>query len=157
LVYYTLLPKYLQWSRDFALDMNECELRTKDWVEILPKFPDIDAISEKFFAFKGRNKAVKMFNAKSGIDLSLVIQHEKYEAILSHLQDLEESNAVCSYYIWCSEMFVLTQNNFLQLDRVTSSSDTLDGTKGPAGTASGRKSKRKAKDAELQMVHINIL
>ena len=91
LVYFTLLPKYLQWSHDTPLKMDECELRTKDWVEILPKFPDIDAISEKFFVFKGRNKTVKMFNAKSGIDLSLVIQHDMYEAILSHLQDLEEA------------------------------------------------------------------
>jgi hypothetical protein len=98
LVYFSLLPKYLQWSHDMVLDMNACELRTKDWVELLPKFPDIDAISEKFFVFKGRNKAVKMFSAKSGIDLSLIIQHNKYEAILSHLQDLEESNISVRYY-----------------------------------------------------------
>lgn len=52
LVYYTLLPKYLQWSQNMALDVNECELCTKDWVKILPKVLDIDAITEKFFLFK---------------------------------------------------------------------------------------------------------
>jgi len=44
----------------------------------------VDAIADKFFDNQGK-KSTKVFSAKQGIDLYLVISNEKYESILDHL------------------------------------------------------------------------
>lgn len=56
----------------------------------MPKQPDVDAIADSFFIFKGRNKLAKVFSPKQGMDLYLVIDHNKYEAALQHLFDESE-------------------------------------------------------------------
>ena len=80
-LYYALLPHYIKWSKGFPLQLNECQIRNKLWVELVPKHPDVDAVTDQFFTSKGKNKA-KVFTPKQGVDLYLVITHEKYEAIL---------------------------------------------------------------------------
>jgi hypothetical protein len=89
MAYHALLPQYLEWSKSFPLVMDECLLRDKNWVELIPRQPDVDAIADKFFHSKGKTKA-KTFSAKSGAELYLCIRHEKYDAILEHLVQLEE-------------------------------------------------------------------
>ena len=59
------------------------------WVELVPKHPDVDAVADHFFTSKGKNKG-KVFMPKQGIELYLVITHEKYNAILQHLSVIEE-------------------------------------------------------------------
>ena len=85
MAYHAVLPHFLKWSKDCSLLFEECELRTKLWVELVPKNPDVDAIADKFFDLRGKNKATKIFSAKQGIDLYLCISNEKFESILDHL------------------------------------------------------------------------
>ena len=73
--------------------MEECQLRSKNWVEFIPRQPDIDAIADMFFTSKGKSKA-KTFSPKSGADLYLYIRYEKYDTILEHLVQLDEQNQV---------------------------------------------------------------
>jgi len=87
------------------LSIDECQLRDKDWVELVPKYPDVDVVSAKFFDFKGRNAKTKTFAPKKGAEVYLCISYEKYDAILTHLSELDfnelEGQQVC--YFWsCS-------------------------------------------------------
>ena len=93
LAYYALLPQYLEWSKGFPLEIAECQLRDKNWVELISRQPDIDAIADKFFACKGKRK-VKTFSAKSVAELYMCIRYEKYDAILEHLVQLDEQSQV---------------------------------------------------------------
>jgi hypothetical protein len=88
-LYQALLPQFIKWSKGFPLQLEDCQIRNKLWVELIPKHPDIDAVADHFFTSKGKNKA-KAFTPKQGVDLYLVITHEKYEAILRHISDIEE-------------------------------------------------------------------
>lgn len=83
--YHAILPHFLKWLKNCPLPFDECELRTKLWVELVPKAPDVDAIADKFFDNRGKNKATRVFSAKQGIDLYIAISQEKYESILEHL------------------------------------------------------------------------
>jgi len=75
IAYHALLPQYIKWSKNFSLTFEGCELRNKQWVEFVPKHPDIDAVADKFFDCKGRNKTLKVFSAslRQGIEIYLVI------------------------------------------------------------------------------------
>ena len=88
-LYHAVLPHYIKWSKGFPIQMDECQIRNKLWVELVPKHPDVDAVAEHFFTSKGRNKG-RVFTPKQGVELYLVITHEKYEAILQHLSDIDE-------------------------------------------------------------------
>jgi hypothetical protein len=74
------------------LPFDECELHTKLWVELIPKTPDVDAIADKFFDLKGKNKTTRFFSAKQGIDLYLAISHKKFESILDHLVNCDDDD-----------------------------------------------------------------
>lgn len=86
-----LLPQFLAWSKGFPLSIEECELRDKNWVQLIPRQPDIDVIAEHFFEAKAKSK-VKVFSAKKSADLSLCVRNEKYQEVLQHLIDLDEGN-----------------------------------------------------------------
>lgn len=88
-LYHALLPQYIKWSKGFPLQLEDCQIRNKLWVELVPKIPDVDAVADYFFISKGKNKT-KAFTPKQGVDLYLVITNEKYEAILQHISDIEE-------------------------------------------------------------------
>ncbi|KIM36153.1 hypothetical protein M413DRAFT_449355 [Hebeloma cylindrosporum] len=90
ILYHALHPQFLDWSKGFPLSIEECELRDKNWVQLLPRQPDIDAIAEQFFEAKARSK-VKVFSAKKSADLSLCVKNEKYQDVLQHLIDLDEA------------------------------------------------------------------
>ena len=91
ILYHALLPQFLGWSKGFPLSIEECELRDKNWVQLLPRQPDIDAIAEQFFEAKPKSK-VKVFSAKKSADLLLCLKNEKYQDILQHLVDLDEAS-----------------------------------------------------------------
>ena len=97
ILYYALLPQFLHWSKGFPLSIKECELHDKNWVQLIPQQPDIDAIAEQFFEAKSKRK-VKVFAAKKGADLSLCIKNEKYQEILQHLIDLDEAGEEVGKY-----------------------------------------------------------
>ena len=68
------------------MTIEECQLRDKNWVELIPRMPDVDAIAENFFESKGKSK-VKTFVSKKGIEIYLSIEYEKYDAVLDHLAE----------------------------------------------------------------------
>jgi hypothetical protein len=86
ILYHALLHQYLKWSKDFPLTIDECQLRDKNWVELIPRKPDVDAIAENFFECKGKSK-VKTFVSKKGVEIYLSVEYEKYDAILDHLAE----------------------------------------------------------------------
>ena len=91
ILYHALLPQFLEWSKGFPLSIEECELRDKNWVKLVPRQPDIDIIADQFFEAKAKSK-VKVFSAKKSADLSLCIKNEKYQEILQHIVDLDEGS-----------------------------------------------------------------
>jgi len=91
ILYHALLPQFLDWSKGFPLSIEECELRDKNWVQLLPRQPDINAIAEQFFEAKPRSK-VKVFSSKKSADLSLCVKNEKYQEVLQHLINLDEAS-----------------------------------------------------------------
>ena len=108
MAYYALLPQYLEWSKNFPLAIDQCQLRDKDWVELIPRQPDVDAITDKFFHCKGKSKA-KTFSPKSGAELYLCIRYDKYDSILEHLVQLDEqSRAQVSTSCFMTTVVLLT-------------------------------------------------
>ncbi len=68
IAYFTLLPLFSKWSKEFPLSVNDLQLRFKDWVELIPLGPkdeDVNAISSKFFIPKGKSKALQFQPNKS--------------------------------------------------------------------------------------------
>jgi hypothetical protein len=83
----TLHPKFATWSKDYPLTIDDVTLRSKNWVEIIPKFStrneDVNAIKDHFYKPRGRAKTIS-FSAGSGIDVYLEIDYEIYQKILDH-------------------------------------------------------------------------
>lgn len=98
-VFYTLLPLFLKWSKGFSLGIEDVQLRSKNWVELIARSPDIDAIADKFFV-KGKNNARK-FSAGQGIDIYLALPDEKYQDVLDHLNGAEECEMPASGLLVC--------------------------------------------------------
>jgi hypothetical protein len=92
----TLHPKFSTWSKGYPLTLNDVTLRSKNWVEIIPKFStrpgdDIDAIKDHFYKPRGRAKTIS-FSAGSGIDLYLEIHYQQYQKVLAHQEDKENDD-----------------------------------------------------------------
>jgi hypothetical protein len=90
-MYYTLLPLFTEWSKDYPLSLEDLRLRTKEWVELIPLGPgdeDVNAISNKFFAPKGKSK-VMQFQSNKVLALYLELGYKQYGKVLDHLDDLE--------------------------------------------------------------------
>jgi len=90
----TVQPLFLNWLKGVSLDRSEVQLRFKNWLELVPQDPDMNAIADKFIVAKGRNGA-KKFAEGHGITLYLAISYEKYERALAHsIDELSESDDV---------------------------------------------------------------
>ena len=93
LSFVTIGPKFAVWSKNYPLLLDGVILRSKNWVEIIPKFSgqddDVDAIKDHFYRPRGRAKTVS-FNAGSGIEVYLEIEHEKYLEILERKEEQEQ-------------------------------------------------------------------
>lgn len=98
MLFCAILPPYINWSKGFPLSIDQCELRDKNEVELSPRRPDVDVIADRFYSFKGKNKATKVFNGKNPLDLGLFISNDLFETILQYTQaKSDESNLVVSY------------------------------------------------------------
>ncbi len=96
IAYFTLLPLFSKWSKEFPLSVNDLQLRFKDWIELIPLGPkdkDVNAISSKFFVPKGKSKALQ-FQPNKVLDLYLELSNDRYHEILDYLDDIE-NDAVC--------------------------------------------------------------
>lgn len=72
------------------LHIDECTLRNKNWVELIPRHPDVDVIADRLFDSRGgKNKTAKVFSPKQGVELVLSISHELYESIQDHIEAKE--------------------------------------------------------------------
>jgi hypothetical protein len=94
IAYFTILPLFLKWARDYPLSIDDVKLRTKNWVEMLPKGPDdedVNAIEGELFTLKGKAKA-RQFLPNKVLDLYLGISHLLKNEIEDHI-DSEELKA----------------------------------------------------------------
>jgi hypothetical protein len=92
IVFVTLLPLFLKWSKNTTvLGVDDVRLRNKDGVELVPisGTPDVDAIASKYFVPKGKSKVVQ-FVGKGRTEVSLELQYDKYNEVLTNLDALEE-------------------------------------------------------------------
>lgn len=81
----------MKWSKDHPLMLDDLRLRTKEWVELVPLGPgseDINAISSKFFAPKGKSRIIQ-FQSNKVLPVYLELGYEKYCNVLNRLDDLE--------------------------------------------------------------------
>ncbi|KAF8178256.1 hypothetical protein BJ912DRAFT_856337 [Pholiota molesta] len=85
--FHALLPHFVKWSEQFPLHIDACTLRNNNWVELMPRHPDVDIIADKFF--ESRGKKTKVFSSKKSIELHLSISHELYESIQDHIEAKE--------------------------------------------------------------------
>ena len=94
IAYFTILPLFLKWSNDYPLSIDDVKLRSKNWVEMLPKGPgdqDVDAIENEFFTIKGKAKT-RQFLPNKVLELYLGISHKLRCDIENYVEDL---NANC--------------------------------------------------------------
>ena len=101
IVYLTLLPPFIKWSKNDSLNTSDLCLRFKDWVELIPLGSgneDVDAISSKFFLPKGKSKTIQ-FHPNKVLELYLELIFDRYAEILNRLEDMEEESAaqVCFF------------------------------------------------------------
>ena len=91
IAYFTLLPPFTKWLKDYNLVMEDLWLRFKDWVELIPVGPgntDMGAITSKFFLPKGKSKVIQ-FQSKKVLELYLGLAYDRYAEILTHLEDMD--------------------------------------------------------------------
>ncbi|KAF8200099.1 hypothetical protein BJ912DRAFT_1019943 [Pholiota molesta] len=70
--FHALLPHFVKWSEQFPLHIDACTLRNNNWVELMPRHPDVDIIADKFFESRGKKRS-----------------HELYESIQDHIEAKE--------------------------------------------------------------------
>ena len=95
IAFLTAHPLFLKWSKDaFHISVDDVRLRSKDWVEMvaIPGVPDVDAIAQKFFVAKGKSK-IPQFQAGKGTEVFLELEYEKYQEIMTYLEELVENEA----------------------------------------------------------------
>jgi len=91
--YFTILPLFLRWSHNYPLSIDDVKLRSKNWVELLPKGSgdeDLNAIETDFFTFKGKAKT-RHFLPNKVLDLYLGISHLLRIEIENHIEELENN------------------------------------------------------------------
>ena len=91
IAYFTLLPPFTKWSKDYNLAMEALRLQFEDWVELIPVGPgnkDMGAITSKFFLPKGKSKMIQ-FQSKKVLELYLELAYDRYTEILVHLEDMD--------------------------------------------------------------------
>jgi hypothetical protein len=77
IVYFTLLPPFIKWSKNDTLDIEDLRLRFKDWVELVSLGSgdkDINTIASKFSIAKGKSKTVQ-FHPGKGLELYLELPY----------------------------------------------------------------------------------
>lgn len=91
--------------KGYPLSIDECELRSRKWVEIIPGVPDVDVVAKDFFEV-AKKTGPPVFKPRQGLEVYLAISYDKYEAALGHrYKELEaeevsaNATAVASAYI----------------------------------------------------------
>ena len=103
IAYFTILPPFLKWSHDYPLSIDDVKLRSKNWVEMLPKGPgdqDVDVIESEFFTFKGKAKT-RQFLPNKVLDLYFGISH-KLRCDIEHYVEELNTNITSVCYHLCS-------------------------------------------------------
>jgi hypothetical protein len=122
ITYYTLLPLFMKWSKEYPLSLDNLRLRTKEWVELIPLGPDnedINAISSKFFAPKGKSKVIQ-FQPNKVLTLYLELGHEQYRKVLDRLDELE-NEAVRKLFTDAILRMYLTDSHPMHVDQGSAS------------------------------------
>jgi hypothetical protein len=80
-----LAHKYMKWTKGLTLTVNDVELRTEQWEELLPKGAgalDVDAIAGKLYK-KVNAHGKSRFTSKL-VNLVLAISYEQYDIALAN-------------------------------------------------------------------------
>ena len=102
-MYFTLLPLFMKWSKDYTLVIEDLWLRFKDWVELIPAGPDnedVGAISSKFFLPKEKSKMIQ-FHPNKVLELYLELAYDKYAEIQNYLEDIEDQLVGSHFISYC--------------------------------------------------------
>ena len=89
--YLTILPLFLKRSHNYPLTLEDVMLRSKNWVEMLPKGSgdeDVNAIEAEFFTLKGKAK-MRQFLPTKVLDLYLGISFPLRNEIEDHIEQSE--------------------------------------------------------------------
>ena len=92
--YVALHPRFLKWSKDYPLTINDVFLRHKNWLELIPPRNgqnDVDAIWDKFLS---KTKTGQKFTPGTGLELYLEIDHEVFERARVHAVAVENQTMV---------------------------------------------------------------
>lgn len=87
IVFHTLLPKLITWSAGYPLTIDDFQLRNKNWVEYMPKTPDVRGVTGHLFTMTGRIEKYKGNN--SHLDVFLTVSGELHARIRRHASDRE--------------------------------------------------------------------
>lgn len=84
--------------------MNDVKLRSKNWVELLPKGfgdedSDVNAIEHEFFTFTGKGKS-KKFLPNKVLDLYLGISHSLRNEVESYIEETNSNVISVCYQIF---------------------------------------------------------
>jgi hypothetical protein len=95
--------------------MDNVKLRSKNWVEMLPKGPgdeDVNAIESEFFTFRGKSKTCHFLTNKV-LELYLGISHSLRNEIESYIEDLaEELKTTTNSLSVCYLIFICVDSEF---------------------------------------------
>jgi hypothetical protein len=84
--------------------MDDVKLRSKNWVEMLPKGSgdgDMNAIENEFFTLKGKAK-MRQFMPNKVLDLYLGISHSLRNEIENHIEESEINRSI----LVCYQVFI---------------------------------------------------
>jgi hypothetical protein len=98
--YFTILPLFLKWSHNYPLSIDNVKLRSKNWVELLPKGSgdeDANAIETEFFTLKGKAKT-RQFLPNKVLELYLGISHSLRNEIEDHIEESENHDIISVCY-----------------------------------------------------------
>jgi hypothetical protein len=87
--YFTILPLFLKWSHNYPLSIDDVKLRSKNWVELLPKGSgdeDANTIETEVFTLKGKAKTCQFLPNKV-LELYLGISHSLRNEIEDHIEE----------------------------------------------------------------------
>jgi len=97
---YALGHRYAKWSGGLTLGMDDVELRSTTWEELLPKGAgvyDVDIIADRYFKIvKGKRTFVNDKSGQKPLEIVLALPHEKYEVAVSYKEEKEaETSKAC--------------------------------------------------------------
>ena len=82
-LYNAVIPRWIKWTNNFPLHIDQITMRDKLWVILNPSVPDCDVIAKHFF--KTGKKGTQTFKTGKAI-IHFHIPNEIYDTVLDNLK-----------------------------------------------------------------------